>query len=121
MLVLSIASASISGCNHWFEVWATLKIQLSSMGNRRLLPRISAGSFVTIQRGNSSVGRAQPCQGWGRGFESRFPLRLSHSQTSDNSTDIFRLARVAKLVDARDLKSLGIRSHAGSIPSPSTK
>ena len=25
-------------------------------------------------RGNSSVGRAQPCQGWGRGFESRFPL-----------------------------------------------
>ena len=23
---------------------------------------------------NSSVGRAQPCQGWGRGFESRFPL-----------------------------------------------
>ena len=26
------------------------------------------------RRGNSSVGRAQPCQGWGRGFESRFPL-----------------------------------------------
>ena len=26
--------------------------------------------------GNSSVGRAQPCQGWGRGFESRFPLHL---------------------------------------------
>ena len=26
------------------------------------------------QCGNSSVGRAQPCQGWGRGFESRFPL-----------------------------------------------
>ena len=24
--------------------------------------------------GSSSVGRAQPCQGWGRGFESRFPL-----------------------------------------------
>ena len=27
--------------------------------------------------GNSSVGRAQPCQGWGREFESRFPLRAS--------------------------------------------
>ncbi len=27
-----------------------------------------------VFRGNSSVGRAQPCQGWGRGFESRFPL-----------------------------------------------
>ena len=26
------------------------------------------------KRGNSSVGRAQPCQGWGREFEPRFPL-----------------------------------------------
>ena len=26
--------------------------------------------------GNSSVGRAQPCQGWGREFESRFPLHI---------------------------------------------
>ncbi len=26
---------------------------------------------------NSSVGRAQPCQGWGRGFESRFSLNES--------------------------------------------
>lgn len=26
--------------------------------------------------GNSSVGRAQPCQGWGRGSESRFPLKF---------------------------------------------
>ena len=25
--------------------------------------------------GNSSVGRAQPCQGWGRGFKSRLPLQ----------------------------------------------
>ena len=24
--------------------------------------------------GNSSVGRAQPCQGWGREFKSRLPL-----------------------------------------------
>ncbi len=35
--------------------------------------------YVTIpstQSGNSSVGRAQPCQGWGREFESRFPLQL---------------------------------------------
>src|SRR5690606_13015686 len=27
------------------------------------------------QRGNSSVGRARPCQGRGREFESRFPLQ----------------------------------------------
>ena len=25
--------------------------------------------------GNSSVGRAQPCQGWGREFKSRLPLK----------------------------------------------
>ena len=30
--------------------------------------------FTTMSGGNSSVGRAQPCQGWGREFESRFPL-----------------------------------------------
>ena len=32
---------------------------------------------VLIKCGNSSVGRAQPCQGWGREFESRFPLQES--------------------------------------------
>ena len=31
--------------------------------------------------GNSSVGRAQPCQGWGREFESRFPLQILKSQS----------------------------------------
>ena len=29
-----------------------------------------------VNRENSSVGRAQPCQGWGRGFESRFSLKM---------------------------------------------
>ena len=33
-----------------------------------------------ILRGNSSVGRAQPCQGWCRGFESRFPLKSRQSR-----------------------------------------
>ncbi len=32
------------------------------------LPRV-------VTCGNSSVGRAQPFQGWGREFESRFPLQ----------------------------------------------
>ena len=31
---------------------------------------------VPLLSGNSSVGRAQPCQGWGREFESRFPLQF---------------------------------------------
>ena len=29
---------------------------------------------------NSSVGRAQPCQGWGRGFESRFSLKKNKTR-----------------------------------------
>ena len=28
------------------------------------------------QRESSSAGRAQPCQGWGREFESRLPLKV---------------------------------------------
>ena len=36
--------------------------------------RHSRRGFSTFICGNSSVGRAQPCQGWGREFESRFPL-----------------------------------------------
>ena len=50
--------------------------------------------------GNSSVGRARPCQGRGREFEPRFPL---HFQIKS------RRARVAESVDARDLKSLAFR------------
>ena len=41
--------------------------------------------------GNSSVGRAQPCQGWGREFESRFPLTRSFSK------DLFCWVRLRKL------------------------
>ena len=32
--------------------------------------------FREFVRGNSSVGRAQAFQAWGRGFESRFPLHF---------------------------------------------
>ncbi len=32
--------------------------------------------FRCLQSGNSSVGRARPCQGRGREFESRFPLQV---------------------------------------------
>ena len=45
--------------------------------------------------GNSSVGRAQPCQGWGREFESRFPLCKWKELPSGDSffflSDIFHL------------------------------
>jgi hypothetical protein len=36
---------------------------------------------MSLLRGNSSAGRAQPCQGWGREFESRFPLQLRSLDT----------------------------------------
>ena len=104
------------------------------------------------QSGNSSVGRAQPCQGWGREFESRFPLQFLEccvcsrrplvttqskaewqngyaadcksvylgstpgsaskrcNAASGSTPDTFAEkqpdARVVKLVDTRDLKSL---------------
>ena len=37
---------------------------------------IAIAKKQVAQRENSSVGRAQPCQGWGRGFESRFSLKF---------------------------------------------
>ncbi len=38
-----------------------------------ITPEWEAKKFLKLC-GNSSVGRAQPCQGWGREFEPRFPL-----------------------------------------------
>ena len=54
---------------------------------------------------NSSVGRAQPCQGWGRGFESRFSL----NGCPDGG-----------MVDTQDLKSCGHHGCAGSSPASGT-
>ncbi len=49
---------------------------------------------------NSSAGRARPCQGRGRGFESRFSLK-------ETSQEVFfyHNARMVELVDTLDLKS----------------
>ena len=60
---------------------------------------------------SSSVGRARPCQGRGRGSESRLSLFF-----------ILRImeAQMAELVDALDLKSSGHCGRAGSIPAPGT-
>ncbi len=48
--------------------------------------------FRKLKCGSSSVGRARPCQGRGREFESRLPLIV---------------AQVVELVDTQDLKSCG--------------
>jgi hypothetical protein len=51
------------------------------------------GSLLKAKCENSSVDRAQPCQGWGREFESRFSLKIRKD------------AQVVELVDTLDLKS----------------
>lgn len=48
--------------------------------------------------GNSSIGRALPCQGKGRGFESRFPLQSTLIRA-------FRLGKL-RLADASKLRIL---------------
>ena len=43
---------------------------------------LNISSSDTVKCGNSAVGRAQPCQGWGREFESRFPLKIKGLEKS---------------------------------------
>ena len=45
---------------------------------------------------SGSVGRAQPCQGWGRGFESRLALFLLLWEVLKNGASQFFLARENK-------------------------
>ena len=51
---------------------------------------VPPGPRIVPRRGNSSVGRAQPCQGWGREFESRFPLQFVSPVRSLRPGDLFR-------------------------------
>ena len=39
--------------------------------------------------GHGSVGRAQPCQGWGRGFEPRCPLQKSYIEAIAPAVFVF--------------------------------
>ena len=52
------------------------KSQKSLEVNKKCLP-LQSQTKRTGQCGSSSVGRAQPCQGWGREFEPRLPLQKS--------------------------------------------
>jgi hypothetical protein len=47
---------------------------------------------MRVFRGNSSVGRARPCQGRGREFESRFPLQVRKSPVRRGFFSGFRAA-----------------------------
>src|SRR5262249_92677 len=51
-----------------------------------------------VSSGNSSVGRAPPCQGGRRGFESRFPLHLLFSTVPSRRHRQVAKATVCKTV-----------------------
>ena len=59
--------------------------------------------------GNSSVGRAQPCQGWGREFETRFPLHHKDSARWVKVNQLFWSAGIAQLVE-RNLAKVEVAS-----------
>ena len=66
--------------------------------------------------GNSSVGRARPCQGRGRGSESRLPLIFLN-----NPMFFWKVqAQVAELVDAH-VSGACVSRRAGSSPVLGTK
>ena len=49
----------------------------------------------SLNCGNSSAGRAQPCQGWGREFESRFPLQFFVHNVKMETCTFWRNGRMA--------------------------
>ena len=78
----------------------------------------------TLNCGNSSVGRAQPCQGWGREFESRFPLQNQEnpgepgfSLLCNESLKLYPTLAGWQSGYAAACKAV----YAGSIPTPASK
>ena len=63
-------------CSYNFSLSYSLVFRGLSHSGETILDTRSRWWLTTSDElsGNSSAGRAQPCQGWGRGFESRFPL-----------------------------------------------
>ena len=51
------------------------KEEVDNLFDKKFADKKIVSTFVIPLRGNSSVGRARPCQGRGREFESRFPLK----------------------------------------------
>ncbi len=76
---------------------------------------------------SSSVGRARPCQGRGREFESRLSLKafpLKERLYFEDQKAVKRHdhhAQMVELVDTQDLKSCSRKRSAGSIPALSTE
>ncbi len=78
------------------------------------------GFLIELSCESSSVGRARPCQGRGRGFEPRLSLQEKASHFERIFFDC-RDAQVVELVDTQDLKSCVHCGRIGSSPIPGTK
>ena len=64
----------VSALREWMaELGQRAKVAVATVGKIKTVVQMVALGFL-LYRGNSSVGRARPCQGRGREFESRFPL-----------------------------------------------
>ncbi len=73
------------------EFPSKLTVVSCGVGNLSYLcPRKRERGMVLSIGGNSSVGRARPCQGRGREFESRFPLDL---KDAESILDVFLFLR----------------------------
>ena len=68
----------------------------------------------TFQSGNSSVGRARPCQGRGREFESRFPLQISEMFAFSTVIQLSKVTAEWQNGYAADCKSVDLGSTPGS-------
>ena len=74
----------------------------------------------TISSERSSAGRAQPCQGWGREFESRRSLLLVPSKIDISSNTEAILCPGGGIGRHAGLKILWLCGRAGSTPAPGT-
>ena len=70
-LKFSYFSLYLSGFLQFFEKFLQKSLEVI----KKCLPLQSQTKRMGHKRGSSSVGRAQPCQGWGREFEPRLPLQ----------------------------------------------
>ena len=70
-LKFSYFSLYLSDFLQFFEKFLQKSLELI----KKYLPLQSQTKRMGHKRGSSSVGRAQPCQGWGREFEPRLPLQ----------------------------------------------
>ena len=106
-MIRSVRRIGVPNISLYGNLWDSKKIGLPER-------HIKANNFNS---GNSSVGRAQPCQGWGREFESRFPLQFSQFLICPGLTDCRRGRGIASMAGWQSGYAAACKAvDAGSIP-----